>query len=218
MAEKLNCIADESSDCEDCDLKGELICKFELKFAHKFMAGNTLYRILAVIVFIFAGLITQQWWMGISYVALTLLTFFLIEPRLLCSHCPQYEIDGKFLKCWALRGMPKLWKYRPYPINKTERTIMLIIGSIIDLAPYLGFIYGLIVFIMHPMNYLFAGIGLIIITIIFTGMVGYFSKFLIGYTCKHCANFSCAMNKVSSEVKEKYFEKNPNLKAKYEEK
>ena len=46
-----------------------------------------------------------------TYTGVLILTFFIIEPRLLCSHCPYYEKEGKVLKCWALRGMPKLWKY-----------------------------------------------------------------------------------------------------------
>ena len=37
--------------------------------------------------------------MVITYTIVLLLTFMVIEPRLLCSHCPFYAMEGKCLKC-----------------------------------------------------------------------------------------------------------------------
>ncbi|MHA1953134.1 MAG: hypothetical protein ACW96U_04220, partial [Candidatus Heimdallarchaeaceae archaeon] len=139
-----NCIAREDSNCIECELNGELICFVDKKFANKFTIGNILYRLLAIEIFIFSGLLIGHWWMLISYVSTVLITFLIIEPRLLCSHCPFYEKEGKCLKCWALRGMPKLWRFRPGPINGTEKTLMLILGSFIDLFPFLGSIWGIV--------------------------------------------------------------------------
>ncbi|MCG3225516.1 MAG: hypothetical protein H7645_01245 [Candidatus Heimdallarchaeota archaeon] len=207
-----NCIAREDSNCIECELNGELICFVDKKFANKFSIGNILYRLLAIEIFIFSGLLIGHWWMLISYVSTVLITFLIIEPRLLCSHCPFYEREGKCLKCWALRGMPKLWRYRPGPINRTEKTLMLILGSFIDLFPFLGSIWGIVYFFMNIEGNIVLGVGILISTVLFLIVAGYFSKVLLGFACKKCANFSCAMNKVPKEVINKFLEKNPKMK------
>ena len=150
--------------------------------------------------------------MLISYATIMPLTFLVIEPRLLCSHCPFYEKEGKCLKCWALRGMPKLWKYRPGPATRTEKTIMLIFGMYIDIFPFIGSIWGIIVFALDASNNLIAGIFLILTTVLFLIVAAYFSKVLLGNACKKCTNFSCSMNKVPKEIVEKFLEKNPTMK------
>ncbi|MCG3220307.1 MAG: hypothetical protein H7641_02910 [Candidatus Heimdallarchaeota archaeon] len=207
-----NCIARADSNCNDCELNGKLICFVDKKFANKFTIGNILYRLLAIEIFIFSGLLIGHWWMLISYVSTVLITFLIIEPRLLCSHCPFYEREGKCLKCWALRGMPKLWRYRPEPINRTEKTFMLILGSFIDLFPFLGSIWGIVYFFMNIEGNIVLGVGILISTVLFLIVAGYFSKVLLGFACKKCANFSCAMNKVPKEVINKFLEKNPKMK------
>ncbi|WP_457557096.1 hypothetical protein [Candidatus Harpocratesius sp.] len=73
-------------------------------------------------------------------------TFILLEPRLLCTHCPFYQIEGNILKCGALWGIPTFWGFRPEAVNSKKQYIMLIFGSIIDLVPFVGIIYGLILF------------------------------------------------------------------------
>ena len=207
-----NCIADENSNCIECELNGELICFVDKKFANQFTIGNITYRVLAIMIFILSGLLIGHWWMLISYVSILLLTFVIIEPRLLCSHCPFYEKEGKCLKCWALRGMPKLWKYRPEPISRTEKTIMLVFGTYIDLFPFVGMIWGIIHFGYNVDENLVKGIGLVITSVLFLVVVAYFSKVLLGNNCKKCANFSCAMNKVPKEVIDSFLNKNPKMK------
>ncbi len=207
-----NCIADENSNCTECEIRGKLICFVEKKFANRFTLSNSVYRLLAIAILIFSGLMIGHWWMVISYVAVLLLTFLVLEPRLLCSHCPYYEKKGRFLKCWALRGMPKLWKYRPEPMNRTEKIIMLIFGSFIDLFPFVGAVWGLIFFGLNYNDYLFAGIPLVICTFLFMVVAGYFSRVLLGNACKKCANFSCSMNKVPKELIDKFLEQNPKMK------
>jgi len=207
-----NCIADENSNCAECEIEGELICFVEKKFANRFILGNIAYRIFAISILVFSGLMIGHWWMLISYVIILLVTFLVLEPRLLCSHCPFYEKEGKCLKCWALRGMPKLWKYRPGPITKVEKVIMLIFGSFIDIFPFVGAVWGLIFFGLNYSEYLFAGIPLVICTFLFMVIAGYFSRVLLGNACKKCANFSCSMNKVPKEIVDKFLKKNPRMK------
>ena len=209
----INCIADENSNCVECEIEGELICFVDKKFANRFTLGNLIYRVLAILIFVFSGLmIEEHWWLLLTYVVILLFTFTILEPRLLCSHCPFYEKEGKCLRCWALRGMPKLWKYRPEPMNRTEKIIMLIFGSFIDLFPFVGIVWGLIHFGLHHNTNLFAGISLAICSFLFMVVAGYFSKVLLGNTCKRCSNFSCSMNKVPKEIIDKFLEKNPKMK------
>jgi len=53
----LNCIADNNSNCFECELKDVLICNFEKSFANKFLIGNVFYRIFAILILILVGLI-----------------------------------------------------------------------------------------------------------------------------------------------------------------
>lgn len=214
----INCIADNNSNCFECELKDVLICNFEKSFANKFLIGNVFYRIFAILILILVGLITTFWWMMITYIIVILLNFFIIEPRLLCSHCPFYAKDGNYLKCWALRGMPKLWKYRPGPMNKKEKIAMLSLGVFVDLFPYIGSGLGIVWFILNPIDYFVTGISIIVITATFTIIVIYFTKLLQGFACKHCPNFSCGMNKTPNEYLEVFLKKNPILKKAWEEK
>ena len=216
LEEKKTCIASGNLDCKRCNIRDKLICEIDLKKARKFIIGNTVYRLTALTIFVIIGLISNQWWLFYSYGIITALTFIIIEPRLLCSHCPHYARSGKFLKCWALRGIPKLWRYNPKPINKIEKTIMLILGSFIDLFPFVGVIYGFILFFLNPLEQLLFGISLILTTILFTFMVYYFSKKLLGDACKRCPNFSCAMNKVPKDVINKFLDKNPTMRKEWE--
>ncbi|MHA1307905.1 MAG: hypothetical protein ACTSO7_12625 [Candidatus Heimdallarchaeota archaeon] len=213
----VNCIANEDSNCADCDINELLFCRFDKKYVRGFMLGNTFYRILAITILIITGFIFGHWWMVGTYTGLVILTFFVIEPRLLCSHCPYYEKDGKFLKCWALRGMPKFWKYRPGPMKKWEKILMLIFVSFIDLFPFVGVIWGIVVFARDPNTTLYLGIALIIVSSLFTILAFVFGEFLIRKNCKKCANFSCGMNKVEPQTVAKFLDKNPKMKAAWEE-
>jgi len=207
-----NCIANENSNCIECEIEGKLICFVEKRFANIFAIGNASYRLLAITIFILSGLLIGNWWMVITYTSIVIATFLIIEPRLLCSHCPYYEKEGKFLKCWALRGMPKLWKYRPEPISNTEKYLMLLFGTFIDLFPFVGLVWSIIYFAMNFEENLVTGTLLIIISVFFLIIVGYFSKVLLGNTCKKCANFSCAMNKVPEEIVNQFLERNPKMR------
>jgi hypothetical protein len=78
--------------------------------------------------------------------------------------------------------------------------------------PFVGSIWGIIHFVLNTTNNPFAGISLIVITILFLIVATYFSKILLGNACKKCANFSCSMNKVPYEIVKIFLEKNPKMK------
>lgn len=105
--------------------------------------------------------------------------------------------------------MPKFWRFRPEPINAFERYLMLLFGSVIDLSPLTGMIYGLIFFFKQPNLHLISGILLVFDSVLFLILVYYFSKVLLGYRCIKCLNFSCSMNKVEETIIQQILDKNP---------
>jgi len=212
-----NCIANEDSNCSECDLKEYLVCRFEKSFSNKFLFGNTAYRVVALVILYLAGVLVNQFWLMPLYLGGIILVFFILEPRLLCSHCPFYEKKGKVLKCWALRGMPKLWNYHPGPISRIEKIVMLSLGTFIDLFPIVGIVWGILAFVINPHDNFLIGILLISLTIIFITLMVYFSKVLLGYACLRCPNFSCAMNKVPSNIIFAFLKKNPVMKKAWKE-
>ena len=215
------CIADPNANCVNCALNEKLLCNFSMSFAHKFGWMNLSYRIMATAVAVFTAMLTSQWWLVYTYVAAVLLTFLLIEPRLLCSHCPFYAREGKTLDCWALRGMPKFWRYRPEPISPLERGLMLAVGGFIDLFSFLVAIFGIGFALWHSIAHSPALVVLILLAISINGLtiLGYYSnKMLQGDACKRCPNFSCAMNKTPDDVKSAFLEKNPTMAKAWQQK
>ncbi|UCG00295.1 MAG: hypothetical protein JSW11_11670 [Candidatus Heimdallarchaeota archaeon] len=113
--------------------------------------------------------------------------------------------------------MPKLWSYHPEPITKVERIAMLPLVAFIDLFPLLGIGWGLLEFFLNPYDNVMIGTLLIILSIIFISIMIYFSKILLGHACQKCPNFSCAMNKVSSDIISAFLNQNPLMKKAWEE-
>jgi hypothetical protein len=106
--------------CIDCPIYEKVHCHFQ--------TGDLLH-FLSVVTPAFvvegAGIVSQ----GIGYLAAWVgieLTYFgLVEIRVMCSHCPHYAEHGKTLQCWANYGSPRLWKYRPGPMNRIEKGVFL---------------------------------------------------------------------------------------------
>ena len=211
-----NCIAIENSNCEICELEGKLLCKVDKKFATRFLMSNISYRVIAIALLTISGFIIGHWWMVGSYIVMVLLTFLVLEPRLLCSHCPFYEKEGKVLKCWALQGMPKLWKYRPEPISKIEKYLMLIIGAFIDLFPLISVIWVIVWFARNPSDKLILSIIFFVISFVFILLMVLFGEVILKKGCKRCANFSCGMNKVPEEIVKQFLERNRKMKGAWE--
>ncbi len=214
------CFKPDNEECKECSIKDVILCRFTRKEKIGFALGNLTYRILASAIFFFFFLITQIWWVIWVYIILVVLTFLILEPRLLCSHCPFYALEGRSLKCGGLWGMPKIWRYRPEPISRWEQNLMVLIGAIIDISPILGIFLGFIAFFLSPIKSIFYLIGLIVVSILFIGLAYYFGTVLLGDRCKRCPNFSCRMNKVPEEYRRQFLDKNPIMKfawEKYEE-
>jgi len=116
------------------------------------------------------------------------LYFLIIGIRVLCSHCPHYNDSSYFLKCRGNFGVPKLWRYRPGPMNRIEKGIM-ISGFVV--------IWGYpIVFIILMGNWIFLVSYLLSVLLFFI--------LLRQFHCKKCINFSCPLNAVDIKIMEEF--------------
>ncbi len=178
-----------AENCHNCGLSDKLVCHFNIKqlFGFLFVVSPS---------FIIAGIIIIKFnpFLLFPWIVLILSYFGFVEIRVMCSHCPHYaESEIKTLKCWANYGSPKLWKYRPGPMSLNEKIIF-----------YLGFtiilIYPITFFILEN-SYTFLGLYFVFIVL---------SKLALNkYYCTHCINFSCPLNNVNEEIRNKFFSKNP---------
>ncbi len=174
--------------CNNCDIHSKITCHFNL---------GQLIRFYLIVLpsFIIGGIGIYNYSTTILLIWLSIigLFFLLIEIRVLCTHCPHYNESTDSLRCWANYGAPKLWKFRPVPMNIFEKAI-LILGFIV--------VWG------YPILF----ISLIEKWILLSGYffsVVFFFTLLKQWNCKRCMNLSCPLNGVDSEIKEEFFKNNP---------
>ncbi|MFX1425384.1 MAG: hypothetical protein ACFFBE_02950 [Promethearchaeota archaeon] len=191
------CLWKDTEKCDNCSIKGKLICHFHRKYLLSFVGF-----FLVFVVTTFIGMIISNYgWFIFGWIGFWLFFFEFWEIRILCSHCPFYTEEGKTIHCIANYGSLKLWKYHPEPINLSEK-IQLMIGFVILMG------YPLIFLILGE-QFIFLIIATIEIIVFFT--------FLVLKRCKKCLNFSCPFNRVKKEVIDNFLNKNPVIKKAWEE-
>lgn len=180
------------SECKDCPITGQLKCRFNFSDLLGFIGLVSFPLIPAFVGMILVG----NSWFLIGWFGLSIIFFGFWEIRILCRHCPYYAEKGFILHCIANYGCPKIWKYRPEPINVSEK-IQLLIGF-----------FGIS---SYPLPFLlFSGqFSLFLLTI--TGLIIFFWG-LQNFICSKCVNFSCVLNRVSAVVVDEYLKRNPILK------
>ena len=161
---------------------------------------------------IVGGVFTRIWWpIGVLIGYFTL--FFIVETRILCSHCPYYSREGVMLHCLANHGFIKYARYHPEPMNLFER-VLLIIGFVLFATIPLA---GQVPSIVAVASNLPGGRTIFITLLILLGfsIVGVIFSFTFLFTriCTKCVNFSCPFNKVPKELVDSYLDKNPNMKS-----
>jgi hypothetical protein len=114
------CTWDDSADCDACDLRDKLHCRWDAGVLSLFLAPAFAFSVVAAFGVGLASYVTGAWGMLAAYLAFFILFFLFVEIRILCSHCPYYGRDGFFLRCPANQGAPKLWRYRPQAMTRTE--------------------------------------------------------------------------------------------------
>jgi hypothetical protein len=183
------CIAET---CEDCTLKENVSCHFRMRDYLLFMLsvipgfGLGVFGINRCAP---AGLLP---WVG-----LWILFFGVIEIRVLCTHCPHYAEDASFLRCWANRGTPKPWRFRPGPLTRGEKLVML--GGF-------ALVWG------YPLVFLVLGADWVLLLGYLVASVGFFAVLRTCF-CARCMNFGCPFNAVHEDSREAFLRRNPVVAA-----
>jgi len=212
------CTWADASQCGSCELQNKLHCRKDPKqrFLWAFHGATEPFVLTVIFGMIIVGIAIGLWWPLWAYLAFTVLFFGFYEIRILCSHCPYYAEKGKILHCTANQGVPKIWKYRPGPMNKFERMSMLVGAGIFAWFPFLPFGYGIFKIANSNVYGTLALLGIIGITVASLLMIIAWFVFVWAYCCPNCVNFSCPFNKVPKPLKDVYLRKNPVMKEAWE--
>jgi len=212
------CTWNNESVCIDCSLQKQLGCRLNTRDFPFFVLNQIPSLVMSLFGFVLIGLLIGAWWPLIAFVVgCTALWGLGIETRILCSHCPYWAEDSKTLHCWALTGSPKLWRYRPEPMNKLEKATLLIFFSFIVFFPVFVEAYGIWFMAVNYAEFgLYALLGMIGVTTatLIAGLQ--FLYILIYHFCSRCVNFSCPLNQVPKPTVDKYLEKNPIMRKAWE--
>ena len=121
-----SCTWRDASECAGCPNKERLNCRWKASHLLLFNAvvSPLMLGVLAAAVII--AIVQSAWWLPAAYILFFPLFLGIAETRFLCCHCPYYAQQGRVLHCLANHGLPKLWRYRPEPLNPTEKRLMLL--------------------------------------------------------------------------------------------
>lgn len=209
------CSIDKTSNCNDCHIRNRLTCKWDKKIKNCLAAVSLPPIFIALFGMVVVGKVTASWWPLIAYVVYLISMFTFFETRFLCSHCPYYLEEGKTLRCMGNHGSPKLWRYRPEPINRFEKFLMrfAIVAVIFFIFPLAVLGYGVLYLSSHYSTYgLMSLLGLIGITLSALLSSIAFMAVLKTFFCSQCVNFSCTFNTVPKHVVDTYLNRNPVMK------
>jgi len=182
------CTVKREPGCEDCDISGKLMCRFEYRDLLTFAGGFVPFAVVSV-----SGLVLGGYGVFLlGWFAYAGFFFFIWEARVLCRHCPYWGGDGRVLRCHANFGVIKLMVYDPKPISRLEG---------------FQFVFGAIVLVGYPLPFLIMGGQLTLFsTAVLMGVV--FGFLLWTRSCSRCVNFSCPLNHVPDRLVDRYIEKN----------
>jgi hypothetical protein len=136
----------------------------------------------------------QRQWL-IPWVVACAAFFGLVEIRVLCSHCPHYAQPGRVLRCWADYGSPKLWRYRPGPLSRVERLVLLS-----GFAAIWGF----------PLGTALVGRDFVLVGAMVVAIAGFYAALRRRF-CSRCMNFACPLNVVPQQARDDFLAVNPSV-------
>ena len=204
------CTFKTDSKCNECKNQDKLDCKLDKNQQKMSMLVIFSSLLIGAIGLILAGLITDNWWILIFYIAFILLFFFVIENRITCSHCPYYAEKSIRLNCPGNNIFPKIWQFHPEPMNIYEKIGSTVGFVIIGATPLISQIYSIWSILSNNPDaswiIIIALIGLLLATILI--FLLFYTLFLFNF-CRRCINFSCHFNKVPRELVKEYLKRNP---------
>ncbi len=179
-----------SANCDNCSIDNNLCCHFNVK-------QLILFYLIVLPVYIIGGvgIYNQSTLFLLIWIIGGFLFVIIFQIRVMCSHCPHYAEPDTFLKCWALYGTPKLWKFRPGPMTVLEKFI---------------FIGGHLIIRFYAIYFMVTGkqwFLLILFLIVMTLSIIALRYFL----CPRCMNFACPLNGVDDNIRKKFFSLNPDV-------
>jgi hypothetical protein len=174
--------------CSECPARAVVHCHFQARDLVRFLA-------VALPLFLVGG--AGIWRVGtawlVGWLAACLGFFGLVEIRVLCSHCPHYAEPGRILRCWANYGSPKLWRYRPGPLSRAERTV---------------FLSGLMLVFGLPLPFMLAGGQRFLLLLYSLAGAGLWIT-MQRTMCSVCMNFACPFNRVGEVGRQTFWKTNP---------
>ncbi|MHA1213608.1 MAG: hypothetical protein ACTSSH_14270 [Candidatus Heimdallarchaeota archaeon] len=203
------CTWQEDADCDNCSSKTELDCKWNRKHLLRFLFALTPMFVVMIGTLVVEVIFTGIWWpilVDVGYFAL----FFIIETRILCSHCPYYSKDGLILHCLANHGFIKFARYHPEPMSPFERGLLRVGFVLFALVP-IGVQIPSIIYAAAPST---RTIFIVLLVLLGTFVITLSIAFTILFTliCTRCVNFSCPFNRVPDDLVDTYLTKSPDMK------
>ena len=190
------CTHRPAKECAGCDISGSLMCRFETGDLASFFVNFLPFGIAVVAGMILAG---YGWWL-LGWLVIWILFFFVLEGRVLCSHCPFWAEEGWVLHCHANYGVIKLWQFRPGPMSRLEKWVF---GA------------GAAVFGFYPIVFLILGGQWLLLIIALSAMASSLVN-LRRNACVRCINFSCPANAVPKSLVDAYLGRNPIMREAWE--
>ena len=179
-----------SETCHNCAVRQTLHCHFTAKdLTHFFLIMLPTFLLGGAGIYHAGG-----WWL-VLWVLIIIGYFGFVEIRVMCSHCPHYAEEGSSLKCWANYGSPKIWKYRPGPMDLLEKVV---------------FLSGFAIVWGYPLYFLIIKFQFFLLMVYLITVAGFFMTLKL-FLCSQCMNFACPLNAVSDDVRRDFFKQNPEV-------
>lgn len=190
---------------KNCDSE-HLNCNWNRKMLVRYLAYFSPYMILSSISLILLRIWTGRSSFIIAYSVFLPIFFILIRPLLQCSHCLYYR-EKKFIE-----PIPKIWRFNFRSMNNFEKIIYLIGLSFFQIFPLSAQTVGLI-FLSNNFDTATKWKLIVFAIIVFLTFALNLS-FIINLStklCTRCIHFSCPMNKVPEDIKNKFHQSNPDF-------
>ncbi len=179
-----------ATSCVDCPVSAKVHCHFRPKdLIHFLLISFPGFIIGGAVIFAF------NQWLVAMYIAIIIGFFGFLEIRVMCSHCPHYAEEGLTLSCWANHGSPKLWKYRPGPMTKSEIFL---------------FFAGLVITWAIPLPFFLLTEAWLLLSLYILTNLAFYTTLTI-FLCSKCMNFACPLNSVDRDGRALFFQRNPSV-------
>jgi len=208
----------DTGDCDGCTLDDALNCKFEREKLIGFLAMILPFVTASVLGLYIVGTIMRTQIFLIAYAAFFAAFFVLIEPWILCRHCPHYAREGNIIRCHANYGLPRIWRYDPRPLNRLEKAGVLAGFGVFGLYPIAVEGYGIWTLFI-AMGFVNPPGGLLLMGVTLFNTVSAIALLVLlrRHYCARCVNFGCPLNNTSPDLKSAYLAKNPDIERLWEE-